>query len=63
MKFCLLLRDNSIVYTECKDIVFNINEKEECFVCDCFLKGKLHTLKVKKIFCDSFDLKGRDFFT
>lgn len=62
MKFCLVLKDKSIVYTECNDLVLNINEKEQSFICDCFLNGKLHTLRVEKVFCDSFDLKARDLF-
>ena len=62
MKFCLVLRDNSIVYTECNSLVLNINEKDKCFYCDCLLNGKLHTLRVKKAFCDSFDLSTKDLF-
>lgn len=62
MKFCLLLKNKSIVYTECNDLIFKVNEKEQCFDCDCNLKGKFYTLKVEKIFCDSFDLQAKDLF-
>ena len=62
MKFCLVLKDKSIIYTECNDLVLNINKEKQCFDCDCFLKGKLHTLRVQKVFCDSFDLDAEDLF-
>lgn len=53
MKFCLVLKNGSIVYTECNDLVLNINEKNQCYDCDCVLNGKLHTLRVQKVYCDS----------
>ena len=62
MKFCLVLKDNSIIYIERNDLLVKINEKEECFDCSFFLNGELKKLKVVKFFCDAFDLKVTDLF-
>ena len=57
----LYSKNDNVVYITV-DLLLNINKEKQCFDCDCFLKGKLHTLRVQKVFCDSFDLDAEDLF-